>query len=158
VRSFVVAEGSRDKSAHSYKIADGSVRFIGSVVDVSELKRLELLQLEASEQRAAEALAMRQALELSVDVTSHELRNPLSGVIQAAELLALHLERIVALADRNLADGRITEAHHAAVMDQLSACEESVETIQLCSKHQRRVADDILKCGVIARVYVEHRI
>lgn len=49
-------------------------RYIGSIVDVTELKRLEKFQLESAEARAADAQAMRKSLELSVDVTSHELR------------------------------------------------------------------------------------
>jgi hypothetical protein len=49
-------------------------RFVGSVTDVSELKRLERLHIESLEQRATEAENMRRLQEQAVDVSSHEVR------------------------------------------------------------------------------------
>lgn len=43
---------------------------------------------------------------------------------------------------RNVLD----EAAYDEIVDQLVFCEENIETIRLCSLHQRRVADDVLKC------------
>ena len=70
---------------------------IGSLADTSYAKKLERQAIESAEARAAEAEQMRKLQELSIDVSSHELRNPLSGITGSSELLAESLARVTAL-------------------------------------------------------------
>lgn len=49
--------------------------FTGTVTDISSEKGLEVVKLQAVEQRAADAEAHRKQIENFIDITSHELRN-----------------------------------------------------------------------------------
>lgn len=57
----------------------GTLAFVGSITDIDERKTIEQLHLQNVEQRAIDAENTRRQLEIFVDVTSHEMRNPLSG-------------------------------------------------------------------------------
>lgn len=83
-------------------------------------------------------------LTLARSQSSHELRNPLSGVWQNAEVVSASLERYVEL----LADLRQGQTVPHEELDDLynEMLEnvEAVESIILCASHQGRIADDIL--------------
>jgi signal transduction histidine kinase len=73
-------------------------------------------------------------------MTSHELRNPLSAVIQCADSVITSLQQLPAW-------------DHAAVHQQtdiskaeaeVQSCIESLQIIVSCSMHQKRVIDDVL--------------
>lgn len=70
---------------------------IGSLADTSYAKKLERQAIETAEAKAAEAEQLRKLQELSIDVSSHELRNPLSGITGSSELLAESLGRVTAI-------------------------------------------------------------
>lgn len=53
---------------------DGSVTFIGALTDTSNIKKLERLHVQEVEQRANDAVKMKQIAELNVDLASHEIR------------------------------------------------------------------------------------
>lgn len=77
--------------------------WVGSLTNIEERKRLELLHLQAVEQRAKDAEEMRRHQELFIDITSHEMRNLNSGVWQnSVSLLVLHLLRKLRYNYRNL--------------------------------------------------------
>ncbi|KAI8818204.1 uncharacterized protein EV422DRAFT_194247 [Fimicolochytrium jonesii] len=74
--------------------------FYSALVDVSEERRLEkerhiTLQSLAEEQRrrAEEADENRQQQELFVDTICHEIRNPLSGIVNNNDLLKMNLKK-----------------------------------------------------------------
>ena len=74
-------------------------------------------------------------------MASHELRNPLSGVWQNAEVVSGSLERILDVFDdmRNgiaLDPATIQDVHNEVQEDI-----ESIESIILCAAHQGRIAD-----------------
>lgn len=61
---------------HPLESSEDEQRFVGSVTDTSELKRLERMHIESLEQRATEAETMRRLQEQAVDVSSHEVCPP----------------------------------------------------------------------------------
>lgn len=75
-------------SASPFLNADGSISsLIGSVTDISHLKWAEQLQLRIAEAAQKE----RRLQEEFIDITSHEMRNPLSAITQSAEGVLLSL-------------------------------------------------------------------
>lgn len=104
---------------------DGKVKYImWFFTDVSRLKWAESVQ----SLNAAAAREAKRQQELFIDMTSHELRNPLGAIMQCAELIASSLMR--------------TETR-----DTLQVVRENVdaaETILACTNHQKRIIDDVL--------------
>lgn len=73
-------------------------------------------------------------------MTSHELRNPLSAVVQCADSVIASLQQlpIVQLAPS-------TNDHQAVkTQAEVAICIDSLHTIVSCSLHQKRVIDDVL--------------
>lgn len=66
---------------------DGPVVLKGYMVDVSHLKWTQKIQKELAEKSSRE----RQKLEEFIDFVSHELRNPLSAIVQSADGIASSL-------------------------------------------------------------------
>lgn len=64
-----------------------------------------------------------------IDMTSHEMRNPLSAILQSAEAITTTIEE---------ARGEPVDA------DGCQGMAESAQTIILCAQHQKRIVDDIL--------------
>jgi len=73
-------------------------------------------------------------------MTSHELRNPLSAVIQCAESV---INTLADFNDRfsNAAAGAITLTD---IQDDVDSSIDAVQTIVSCSLHQKRIIDDVL--------------
>ncbi|SCV70301.1 BQ2448_1695 [Microbotryum intermedium] len=118
--------------------------FVGSITDITASKRLEKLHLRAVEQRASDAEENRRNTELFLDLSSHELRNPLSAVWQNAEVVSSSLEKFIELIDE-LKDGEVPEQDVLEQLhDEMLENVEAVESIILCANHQQRIANDIL--------------
>ncbi|KND04770.1 PAS domain S-box protein [Spizellomyces punctatus DAOM BR117] len=84
-----------------YDEAGNPVGHIGTCTDVTERKRLEKERLDVLEmaekyqrRRAEEAEAVKKQQELFIDMTCHELRNPLNGIYHNADLLHESLEKV----------------------------------------------------------------
>ena len=75
-----------------------------------------------------------------IDMTSHELRNPLSAVIQCADSVIASLQQ---LPGRRLATTD-QDADVAKAQAEVQSCIESLLIIVSCSMHQKRVIDDVL--------------
>ncbi|GAA5906400.1 hypothetical protein JCM5296_000445, partial [Sporobolomyces johnsonii] len=122
-------------------LSDG---YVGALTDITRQKEMEELHIRTVEQRAADAEENRRNTEMFLDMSSHEMRNPLSGVWQNAEVVSASLEKYVELID-DLRDGKVVPS---AMLDELHAemleNVEAVESIMLCASHQGRIADDIL--------------
>jgi len=71
-------------------------------------------------------------------MTSHELRNPLSAVVQCADSVIATLQQ---LTPKELASIHL---QIEKVNDEISACIDNLQTIVSCSLHQKRVIDDVL--------------
>lgn len=73
-------------------------------------------------------------------MTSHELRNPLSAVVQCADSVIASLQGLP------LHDGKtaITDMDFEKIREEVVTSIDSLQTIVSCSLHQKRVIDDVL--------------
>jgi signal transduction histidine kinase/DNA-binding response OmpR family regulator len=131
--------------------------FTGSFSDVS----LQKWQLDWEKERKEEAIESKRQHENFIDMTSHEMRNPLSAIIHCADAITATLTRVQELLGHgiygagtgvsgkalgggvssvtNLADDWRTE-----VRDLIESSIDNAETIVSCAQHQKRIVDDIL--------------
>jgi signal transduction histidine kinase len=80
--------------------------------------------------RLQEALETKRASENFIDMVSHELRNPLSAILQSADSIMTGLD------DK--------EARKSEDTEMLDGVLEAAQTIILCAQHQKCIVDDIL--------------
>ncbi|KAL2278725.1 hypothetical protein FJTKL_14282 [Diaporthe vaccinii] len=118
-------------SAYPEKDSDGMVKAIfGVITDISQQKWAEAFQ----NQRREEAVELKRQQENFIDMTSHEMRNPLSALCQCAD------EIIGSIAAYRKSEPEIAER----LSKMLDTCLEAANTISLCSNHQKRIVDDVL--------------
>ncbi|KAF4633536.1 hypothetical protein G7Y89_g4572 [Cudoniella acicularis] len=117
--------------SHSFPyVENGVVKSVMTCMsDISALK-----WAERTEARKALAAAEAKEQEDFIDTVSHEMRNPLSGILMSADIIAKSL----------------TEVQSKAVtVDTLKdALENNVAKAKIilkCAKHQKRIVDDVLK-------------
>ncbi|KAH7062972.1 hypothetical protein BKA63DRAFT_189888 [Paraphoma chrysanthemicola] len=116
---------------------DGQVMSImGTLFDISQFKWAESVQ----RRRVEEALEAKRQQENFIDMTSHELRNPLSAVLQCAESVIANLEHLTS----QLSANSLAEYDVGKVQEELDASIDALQTIVSCSMHQKRVIDDVL--------------
>ncbi|KAI0599920.1 hypothetical protein F4775DRAFT_591024 [Biscogniauxia sp. FL1348] len=119
-------------SAYPEKHKDGSIKGIfGCITNISQQKLAEQIQT----QRREEAVELKRQQENFIDITSHEMRNPLSAILQCADEIVGNLSRYCAPKE-NLQNEELKLA--------LEGCVEAANTITLCASHQKRIVDDIL--------------
>lgn len=99
------------------------------ITDISSIKWAEGLQ----NRRLKEAEETRRAQNNFIDITSHEMRNPLSAIIQCADGITTSLNALVSTS--RTTDPELTEAIKESIA--------SAETIQLCAQHQKNIVDDV---------------
>lgn len=118
-------------SAYPEKDSEGGVKAIfGVITDISQQKWAEAFQ----NQRREEAVELKRQQENFIDMTSHEMRNPLSALCQCAD------EIIGSIAAYRKSEPEIAER----LGRMLDTCLEAANTISLCSNHQKRIVDDVL--------------
>lgn len=124
--------------------SDGSVQsFCGCVTDVS----LQKWQLERERLRKEEALESKQQQEHFIDMTSHEIRNPLSAIIHCADAVIASLSKALELRQTKKSLSRqssLTTSNgsiggNVRPEDQLlmESSVENAETIIACAQHQK---------------------
>ncbi|ORX79350.1 hypothetical protein K493DRAFT_243683 [Basidiobolus meristosporus CBS 931.73] len=125
--------------------------FVGALTDLTERKLLEQERLSAvrlAEQqqrhRAEEAEEMKRQQELYIDMTCHELRNPLNGIYHSADLLHESLEKVQKEV-RKESIAKVANWLEKEIEDDLDV----VDTITLCAQHQKKIADDVLHMSKI---------
>jgi signal transduction histidine kinase len=114
-------------SAYPEKGPEGQIKHIfGSVTDISTQKLAEELQ----KHRMEEAVELKRQQTNFIDTTSHEMRNPLSAILQCADQISSSL----------------TEARDSPGLqsDILDSNIDAAQTITLCAQHQKRIVDDVL--------------
>jgi PAS domain S-box-containing protein len=120
-------------SAYPEKDANGDLKSIfGCMTDISQQKWAENFQ----KLRREEALEMKRQQENFIDITSHEMRNPLSAVLQCSDEIADGIAKYRSA-------GHSTYVPHGLNL-LLDSCVEAANTISLCANHQKRIVDDIL--------------
>ncbi|TVY84027.1 Hybrid signal transduction histidine kinase K [Lachnellula suecica] len=117
-------------AAYAERDEEGAiVGILGCITDISRQKWAEGFQ----KRKMLEAVELKRQQENFIDMTSHEMRNPLSAIIQCADSIGTSLSEFDAgtkdvLIPREILDN-VTDAGH---------------TIVLCAQHQKRIIDDIL--------------
>ncbi|EON60987.1 hypothetical protein W97_00197 [Coniosporium apollinis CBS 100218] len=118
-------------SAYPELSEDGEViEILGCVTDISRQKWGEGMQ----KQRTEDALESKRQLENFIDTTSHEMRNPLSAVIQCADGIITSHGSMIAT------DTDIEQAYRNLLETSIDAA----QTILQCSQHMKRIVDDVL--------------
>ncbi|KAK2600813.1 hypothetical protein N8I77_010320 [Diaporthe amygdali] len=130
--------------------SDGAIQsYCGCVSDVS----LQKWQLERERLRKEEALESKRQQENFIDMTSHEMRNPLSAIIHCADAVIASLGKALDLQQRKIGLTRQNQSTNGGVSgggmrreDELlmESSVENAETIIACAQHQKRIVDDIL--------------
>lgn len=112
--------------------SDGRVSAVlGWVNDISAAKWADRLVAK----RLEDALENKRQSENFIDMTSHEMRNPLSAILQSADSIVSTLEMAgMPILDESL---MLSKDHAEDIID-------SAQTILLCAQHQKRIVDDIL--------------
>jgi signal transduction histidine kinase/CheY-like chemotaxis protein len=117
-------------SAYPEKDERGGLKSIfGCITDISRQKLAEDFQ----KQRRDEAVELKRQQENFIDITSHEMRNPLSAVLQCADEIT-----------NSIAEFRAKQQPTTAIAKLLDGCTDAANTINLCASHQKRIVDDIL--------------
>ena len=117
-------------SAFPERGADGRVKVIfGSITDISQQKWAEHFE----KRRMEEAVEMKRQQENFIDITSHEMRNPLSAILQCADEITTSMTD---LQGSNFSQGAVGESVQNAI--------DASGIIALCAQHQKRIVDDIL--------------
>jgi PAS domain S-box-containing protein len=116
---------------------DGTVvGLAGTIIDITHLRWAEQLQ----KQRTDEAIEAKRQQENFIDLTCHEIRNPLGAVVHCVDAMRSLLEDM-----RELARAAMPEASQFAEYNALFAStSESIEILTTCCAHQKRIVDDIL--------------
>ncbi|KAG9843877.1 histidine kinase, partial [Aureobasidium melanogenum] len=112
---------------------DGTLKAVwGCNTDISHQKLAE----ELKEQRLLDVLEAKRQSESFIDTVSHEMRNPLSAILQCAD----GVNTSVLEARGSSSNGKHTQFDREGVDYIL----ESTQTIILCAQHQKRIINDIL--------------
>ncbi|KAH0025304.1 putative histidine kinase HHK19p, partial [Aureobasidium melanogenum] len=142
-RMFVSGDGHRYQSwgssmSHAELDENGAVKAImTTTTDISHLKWAEDVQ----KSRVEEALEAKRQNEVFIDMTSHEIRNPLGAVVHCADAIDESLEEMKSIMEKlQLTDKKAGQRLHALI----ESSAEAVQTITSCSSHQRRIVDDLL--------------
>ncbi|KAF2087680.1 hypothetical protein K490DRAFT_16186, partial [Saccharata proteae CBS 121410] len=100
-------------------------RILGWLTDISHQKWSQHLQAR----RLEDALETKRQSENFIDMTSHEMRNPLSAIIQSADGILASLK---------------SNDNSAGNIESQDIIVDAAQTIVLCTQHQKRIVDDIL--------------
>jgi signal transduction histidine kinase/CheY-like chemotaxis protein len=112
-------------------VESGQITSIMScMTDVSRLKWAEAWQARAA--RDAREAKRRQGE--FTDAISHEIRNPLSAIMQLADDISLSLDNV----------GEKTVGNFDKCIEVIQQNVEHAKTIMVCAVHQRKIVDDVL--------------
>ncbi|KAL1795040.1 hypothetical protein ACET3X_006856 [Alternaria dauci] len=115
--------------AYPEKDEDGQLKSVfGSITNISPQKWAEGFQKRKME----EAVELKRQQENFIDITSHEMRNPLSAILQCADEISTILGDFRASGSNVIDEGIVADSIDAA------------QTIALCAQHQKRIVDDVL--------------
>ncbi|TVY49822.1 Hybrid signal transduction histidine kinase K [Lachnellula occidentalis] len=119
-------------SAYPEKDGNGQLKSVfGSITNISAQKSAEDFQ----KRRTDEAIELKRQQENFIDMTSHEMRNPLSAILQCSDEISTSLTEYKSN-NEVILDQRLEEILDGSV--------DAAQTIALCAQHQKRIVDDIL--------------
>ena len=112
-------------SAYPEKDQDGKLKSVfGSITNISQQKWAEDFQ----KRRMEEAIEMKRQQENFIDMTSHEMRNPLSAILQCSDEITTSLMEFKAGDEASNASEKL--------LDTLENSIDAAQTIALCAQHQ----------------------
>lgn len=137
---------------------DGRGAF-GAFTDITERRKLEADQLahalekeaiaqkraEEAEERRREAEERRRGQELLIDVTSHELRQPVSAILNCSSLVRLNLSHLY---NELVASGGVYRAK-GTTLQTIKEDLDALDSIYQCGLAQERIANDVLSLSRI---------
>jgi len=121
----------------------------GSITNISQQKWAEGFQKRKTE----EAVEMKRQQENFIDITSHEMRNPLSAILQCSDEIVTSLSDWKESGDPNISLDLVASSIDAAQTIGMYTCYLklvefvhvlTVRFLGLCAQHQKRIVDDIL--------------
>jgi len=118
-------------NAYPEKDAKGDLKSVfGSLTNISEQKYAE----DFHKRRREEAVELKRQQENFIDITSHEMRNPLSAILQCADEITT-----------TLSEYKTRDPSPSQQLDViLDSSIDAAQTIALCAQHQKRIVDDSL--------------
>ncbi|KAI4738620.1 hypothetical protein E4T50_10910 [Aureobasidium sp. EXF-12298] len=123
---------------------DGALsRIMSTCTDISHSQFSEHLQRK----RLEEAIEAKRRTEAFIDITSHEIRNPLGATVHCADFLQdsfLDMKKLVGSLAEYSKDDKRQQSTITRLEEHLTSGVDAVDTILSCSMHQKRVTDDIL--------------
>ena len=132
--TWVLAMASRHDTANGPTI-------MGCLVDINRQKWAE----DFHKRKTEEAIEMKNQQERFIDMTSHEMRNPLSAIFQCSDSIVSQLENTL---KTSRGEGAVSDTNGGTVdnelFDALMSCIEAAQTISFCAQHQKRIVDDVL--------------
>ena len=112
-------------SAYPERNEDGTLKCVfGSLTNISQHIWAEGFQ----KRRKEEAVELKRQQENFIDITSHEMRNPLSAILQSADEISTALS-----------DFRSGNLSNKTIDQILENNVEAAQTIILCANHQKRI-------------------
>ncbi|TIA42168.1 hypothetical protein D6C78_01249 [Aureobasidium pullulans] len=124
---------------------DGSVdQVVSAITDISHLKYAESIQRT----RVEEAVESRKHMLSFIDLTSHEIRNPLGAIVHCADSALESLSDIqkstLASTDQTLQAQEGLTRDPQKLTKAIETGLDAVETILSCAAHLKRIVDDTL--------------
>ncbi|TKX25946.1 histidine kinase-like protein 2 [Elsinoe australis] len=112
--------------------------WVGLAFDISQIRWAETLQ----QKRLDEAVEAKRQQENFIDMTSHEIRNPLGAVVHCADsILASLVDLETLVKDPSFP---LPASNRKQLLEIYDSSFDAVNTIISCSTHQRRIVDDVL--------------
>lgn len=143
--SSPVSTDEKDRMEYSWILANAFLKYdedgepqriLAWLTDISHQKWSQQLQA----QRLEDALETKRQSENFIDMTSHEMRNPLSAILQSADgiLTALKFDKSENRRRSQLREPLLLDSEAQEIII------DSAQTVILCAQHQKRIVDDIL--------------
>lgn len=143
--SSPVSTDEKDRMEYSWILANAFLKYdeggepqriLAWLTDISHQKWSQQLQA----QRLEDALETKRQSENFIDMTSHEMRNPLSAILQSADgiLTALKFDKSESRRPSQLREPLFLDSEAQEIII------DSAQTVVLCAQHQKRIVDDIL--------------
>ncbi|KAJ4467091.1 histidine kinase [Lentinula lateritia] len=140
----------RQALAEMISLSSGSI--LGTLTDQTDQRLFASQQLDAERQKTDEAVNRRRLQEAFIDIVSHELRNPISAILQSADLLSGSISRLnsiyhelfVSFTNKTEADSATPQKLFEEIRSELEDVSHAVASVELCARHQTIIASDIL--------------
>ncbi|BGP14897.1 hypothetical protein JCM10213_003746 [Rhodosporidiobolus nylandii] len=137
---------------------DEATGWIGSVTDVTAQAKAEEAVLQVSKEREARAkkeaeeaeerrkvaVEEKRQQELLIDVTSHEIRNPISAILQNSDFTRSSLQSLRSLLLSLKEKNALPQELDGKLLADLDEDIEALDSITECGLAQERIANDIL--------------